>query len=111
MNSDLKRKLKIKIGILRRISREYVSYQNEVDKDRDRVNKLRENGATDSAIKRQEDVLQETIAMIPYTRRKLNEAIQGLNDFMKQYDTDADLTGSQEWTEASNSLQQIEASV
>ncbi|CAG9326476.1 unnamed protein product [Blepharisma stoltei] len=111
MNSDLKKKLRIKSGVVKRMNREHESYQREVDKDRDRVQKLRDNGASESEIKRQEEVLQETIAMIPYTRRKLNEAIQGLRDFMKENDTNNDLIGSQEWTEASNSLSAASVSV
>lgn len=105
MEADIRRQLKIKSGMVKRITREYDSYVKEVQRDRDRIEKLRDTGAGDHAIKKQEDVLQETISMIPNTRKRLHDAVEDLQEFMKENDTDQDLIASAEWTEASGYVQ------
>ena len=59
MEGDNKKQLKIKSGIVKRITREFESYLKEVAKDKDRIEKLRENGAEAHDIRKQEEVLQE----------------------------------------------------
>mmetsp|Transcript_7207 Transcript_7207/g.7065 ORF Transcript_7207/g.7065 Transcript_7207/m.7065 type:complete len:118 (+) Transcript_7207:26-379(+) len=105
MEADAKRQLKIKSGMVKRITREYDSYVKEVQRDRDRIEKLRDTGAGDHAIKKQEDVLHETISMLPNTRQRLQDAVEDLQEFMKENDTDQDLITSPEWTEATGHIQ------
>jgi tubulin-specific chaperone A len=100
MEGDTKKQLKIKSGIVKRITREFESYQKEIVKDKDRIEKLRDNGAGEHEIRKQEEVLQETISMVPNTRKRLQDALEELTNFMKDNDTVEDLITSEEWTEA-----------
>ena len=100
MEADNKRQLKIKFGVVKRITREYDSYQKEIQRDKDRIEKLRDNSAGEHTIRKQEEVLAETISMVPNTRKRLQDALEDLCNFMKEIDTDQDVTGSEEWTEA-----------
>lgn len=101
MEADTKRQLKIKSGIVRRITREFESYQKEILKDKDRIEKLRDNGGTENDIRKQEEVLQETISMVPNTRKRLQDGLEDLMNFMKENDTVEEIITSEEWTEAS----------
>lgn len=100
MEADNKRQLKIKSGVVKRITREYESYQKEIQRDKDRVIKLKDNGAGEHEIRQQEGVLAETIAMVPNTRKRLQDSLDELCNFMKENDTDQTLVTSEEWTES-----------
>ena len=100
MEADLVKQLKIKSGIVRRIAREYESYEKEIKKDRERIAKLKDQGESDYTIKKQEEVLQETISMLPNTRKRLGEALEDARNFMKENDTNQELTSTEDWTQA-----------
>lgn len=100
MEADTKRQLKIKSGIVRRITREFESYQKEIVKDKDRIEKLRDKGADEHEVRKQEEVLQETIAMVPNTRKRLQDGLEDLMNFMKDNDTVEELIAAEEWAEA-----------
>lgn len=100
MEADATRQLKIKSGIVKRITREFDSYQKEIQRDKDRIEKLRENNGEESTIRKQEEVLAETIAMVPNTRKRLQDALEDLCNFMKDGDTQEELVASEEWREA-----------
>ena len=111
MEADPMRKLKIKSGVVKRITREYASYEEEVKKDRERMNRFKESNSDDAAMRRQQEVLEETIKMIPDTRRRLRTAYDDLKDYMKTIDTIAEVVESEEWREAMDNLNRAEAEV
>jgi tubulin-specific chaperone A len=100
MEADTQRQLKIKSGVVKRITREYDSYQREIQRDKDRIDKLRDTNAGEHSIRKQEEVLAETIAMVPNTRKRLQDALEDLCNFMKDNDTNEEVIGTEEWTEA-----------
>ena len=100
MEADSKRQLKIKSGVVRRITREYDSYHKEIQRDKDRIIKLKDTGAGEHSIRKQEEVLQETISMVPNTRKRLQDALEDLCNFMKDNDTEQEMISTEEWTEA-----------
>jgi len=111
MEADTKRQLKIKSGIVRRITREFESYQKEIVKDKDRIEKLRDNGGDDHDIRKQEEVLQETIAMVPNTRKRLRDGLEELMNFMKDNDTVEELVASEEWVEANTIVSKAQETI
>lgn len=106
MEADTKRQLKIKSGIVKRITREFDSYHKEIQRDKDRIEKLRDKSASENEIRKQEEVLSETIAMVPNTRKRLQDALEDLCNFMKDNDTEAELISSDEWREAEEYISQ-----
>lgn len=101
MQSDYKKQLKIKSGIVKRITREFESYEKEVSKDKERIAKLRNSGSDDHTIKKQEDVLQETLSMLPNTRKRLQDAVEDLQTHMREHENDEGFKDSAQWSEAS----------
>lgn len=106
METDNKRQLKIKSGIVKRITREHDSYLKEIQREKDRLEKLRDDSAEDHIIRKQEEVIQESIQMIPNTKKRLQDALEELNNFMKDNDTQQELISSEEWTEANIIIEQ-----
>lgn len=102
MEADTQRQLKIKTGVVKRITREYESYQKEIQRDKNRIDKLRDSSADEHQIRKQEEVLAETISMVPNTRKRLQDALEDLCNFMKENDTEQELTVTEEWNEAGN---------
>ena len=89
--------LRIKSGIVRRISREYESYHREILLDKDRISKLKSNGVDGYTIRKQEEVLSETISMIPNTYKRLQDALANISEFMKECDSNEDVIESEDW--------------
>ena len=111
MEADSKRQIKIKSGMVKRITREYESYEQEIKKDKERINKLREAEADEHDLRKQEEVLQESISMLPNTKRRLQEAHEELKNLMKELDSIEELTSSEEWQEATEILTRAETQV
>lgn len=111
MQSDYKKQLKIKTGIVKRITREFESYEKEVAKDKERIAKLRDGGSDDHTIKKQEDVLQETLSMLPNTRKRLQDAVEDLTTHMREHENDEGFKESPEWAEASLNLDSAHSKV
>ena len=53
MEVDLSRQLKIKIGALKRIQKEYLGYQKEEEKQREKIKTLEFNNTDEYTIKKQ----------------------------------------------------------
>ncbi|VVC30038.1 Tubulin binding cofactor A [Cinara cedri] len=70
--------LKIKTGVVKRLTKEKLMYIKETDQQLEKVKKLKESGSDESVIKKQEEVLRESQMMIPDTQRRLKAAFDDL---------------------------------
>lgn len=100
MEADLVKQLKIKTGAVKRINREYHSYEEELRTERDRLQKMTAAGATEFAIKKHQEVMQESISMLPNTKKRLQDAVEDLQCFLQEQASNAGLTQSDEWSDA-----------
>ena len=105
------RKLYIKSGMVRRLTREYSAYENEVRTQKDKILKMQDSAPEEHVLRKQEEILQESINMLPDTRRRLQVAYDGLKDFMKSVDTDESLTASEHWSNALENLARAETDI
>lgn len=64
------RQIKIKTGVLRRLTKEKTSYEKEIDQQKLRIEKLRGEGKDEHVLKKEEEVLQESAMMIPDSHRR-----------------------------------------
>lgn len=64
------RQIKIKTGVLRRLTKEKTSYEKEIDQQKLRIEKLRGEGKDEHVLKKEEEVLQESFMMIPDSHRR-----------------------------------------
>lgn len=62
-----------------RITKEQISYAKELESQQKRVDKLILEGADEADVRKQKEVLEETVQMIPDVKRRLDAAYQELS--------------------------------
>lgn len=72
------RQIKIKTGVVKRLAKEYVVYEKEAESQKLRIQKLKDSEADEYNIKKQEEVLQEALMIIPDCQRRLVKAYEDL---------------------------------
>jgi tubulin-specific chaperone A len=108
---DTVKQLKIKTGSVRRILREFSSYEEELVIEQARLEKLRDAGADIHDLKKQEEVIAETNSMLPNTRKRLQEAVEDLACFFEENEEDEALRMSEEWAVAQQFTLEAQSSV
>lgn len=108
---DSLKQLKIKTGSVRRIIREFASYEEELTIEQARLEKLRAAGADIHDLKKQEEVIAETSSMLPNTRKRLQDSVEDLTCYCEDNEEDEALRMSEEWMLAQQFLQEAQASV
>ncbi|EGI63120.1 TBCA protein, partial [Acromyrmex charruanus] len=99
------RTLKIKTGVVKRLAKEKVTYEKEAAQQRERIQKLKEQDKDGYDIKKQEEVLQESLMMVPDCQRRLVKAFEELKKILE---TEQDLKEVEDYIEAEKVLQEAE---
>ncbi|XP_018306603.1 tubulin-specific chaperone A [Mycetomoellerius zeteki] len=99
------RTLKIKTGVVKRLAKEKVTYEKEAAQQRERIQKLKEQDKDGYDIKKQEEVLQESLMMVPDCQRRLVKAFEELKKILE---TEQDLKEIEDYIEAEKVLQEAE---
>lgn len=99
------RTLKIKTGVVKRLAREKIMYEKEAAQQRERIQKLKEQDKDGYDIKKQEEVLQESLMMVPDCQRRLVKAFEELKSILC---TEQDLKEIADYTEAEKVLKEAE---
>ncbi|XP_012339990.1 tubulin-specific chaperone A isoform X3 [Apis florea] len=98
--------LKIKTGVVKRLAKEKITYEKEAAQQRERIQKLKEQDKDGYDIKKQEEVLQESLMMVPDCQRRLAKAFEELKKIL---DTEQDLKEIEDYIEAEKILQEAQA--
>ena len=77
------RQLKIKTGSLNRIVKDHQSYRTEKTQLEAKIEELKANDTEEGVIKRYEQELADTIAMIPSIKTKIEEALAALEEVIE----------------------------
>ncbi|KAL9986439.1 hypothetical protein ACROYT_G000590 [Oculina patagonica] len=77
-NSDPKRQLKIKTGVVKRLAKEKQMYEKEVVDQGAKVEKMKAENKDEYDIRKQIEVLDESKIMIPDCKRRLKTAYDDL---------------------------------
>uniref|UniRef100_A0A1L8E5X5 Tubulin-specific chaperone A n=1 Tax=Nyssomyia neivai TaxID=330878 RepID=A0A1L8E5X5_9DIPT len=91
------RQLKIKTGVVKRLFKEKISYEKEADQQRSRIDKFRAEGKDEHVLRKEEEVLQECLMIIPDSQRRLKKAFEELSEFLK---AEEDLKETEDFTNA-----------
>ncbi|XP_052869027.1 tubulin-specific chaperone A [Anopheles cruzii] len=83
MSDPRLRQLTIKTGVVKRLSKEKVVYEKEVVTQQNRIEKLKAGGSDDYVLRKQDEVLQESMMMIPDCQRRLAKAHQELSEMIR----------------------------
>lgn len=86
------KKLKVQIGVCKRMKKEVAAYEKEVITNEARVQKMKDEGRDIYDIRKQEEVLQESYMMVPDSKNRFQEALNELNNLLEQYAEDAEVT-------------------
>jgi tubulin-specific chaperone A len=73
--ADENRKLKIQIGVCKRLTKEVLSYEKEVMTNEAKIQKMKDDGKDPYDIKKQEEVLGESYMMVPDSKNRLDAAL------------------------------------
>lgn len=77
------RTIKIKTGVVKRLTKEKTVYEREVEQQKLRIEKLKEQGKDDYEIRKQEEVLTESLMMVPDCQRRLAVAYEELRNILQ----------------------------
>lgn len=97
------RQIFIKTGVVKRYTKEKVSYEKEADKEKLRLEKFRNENRDEHDLKKQEEVIQENLMMVPDCQRKLKAAYEELNQMLEN---EKDLEEKDEYMKAREVLEE-----
>lgn len=95
--------IKIQTGVLKRLTKEKVSYEKEVDVQRAKIEKYKEEGRDECFINKQGEVLQESVSMVYDCQRRLAKAFQ---EFKTIIDSELDLKETEDYITAVQILEE-----
>eukprot|EP00286_Rhodomonas_abbreviata_P008622 CAMPEP_0181331656 /NCGR_PEP_ID=MMETSP1101-20121128/24630_1 /TAXON_ID=46948 /ORGANISM="Rhodomonas abbreviata, Strain Caron Lab Isolate" /LENGTH=134 /DNA_ID=CAMNT_0023441155 /DNA_START=10 /DNA_END=415 /DNA_ORIENTATION=+ len=78
------KRLKIKLGVVKRTTKELASYEKEIDTQSTKVESMKSDGKDAHDIKQQEEVLKEAKACLVDTNRRLEKACDELQDIVDE---------------------------
>jgi len=78
------KQIKIKTGVVKRLTKEKEYYEKEVESDKKRIEDKKAKGADEYEIRKQEEVLQESIAMVPERVRALKKGMADLSSCLEE---------------------------
>ena len=82
------RQLKLKTGSAQRLLKEYLSYYKEEVAEKERYEKMKNEGVEESRLRQQQQVCEETSQMIPYCRNKLEASANDLKKLVESCTSD-----------------------
>lgn len=82
LESQTLKNLKIKSSTVKRIHKEFLLYQKERDEQKQKVEKMKNEGADAYDIKKQQEILTESEKMVPDSQQRLQTALDALIELM-----------------------------
>mmetsp|Transcript_68344 Transcript_68344/g.222255 ORF Transcript_68344/g.222255 Transcript_68344/m.222255 type:complete len:85 (+) Transcript_68344:89-343(+) len=76
MSAEEQKELKIKVGSVKRTKSEFEAYVKEEVAQRSKIDKMKADGAEEADVKKQMEVLNDTLTVLPDTRQRLSEDAQ-----------------------------------
>ncbi|XP_056632963.1 tubulin-specific chaperone A isoform X2 [Diorhabda carinulata] len=95
------RTIKIKSGVVKRLAKEKIVYEREAEAQKVRIEKLKEQGKDEYELKKQDEVLNESLMMIPDCQRRLLVAYEDLKNILE---TEKDLEQTEDYIAAQKIL-------
>lgn len=97
------RTIKIKTGVVKRLAKEKTVYEREAEQQKNRIQKLKNEGKDEYEIRKQEEVLTESLMMVPDCQRRLAVAYEELNKILE---SEQDLKESEDYLNAAKVLEE-----
>ncbi|CAE7174382.1 Tbca [Symbiodinium pilosum] len=78
------KQLQIKVGAAKRTKKEYEAYVKEEGTQRSKIDAMRTTGEEEADIKKQMEVLNDTLTVLPDARHRLQKYATELRDFLAE---------------------------
>lgn len=91
---------------MKRIAKEKVVYEKEAEQQKNRIQKLKDEGQDEHNIRKQEEVLQESLMMVPDCQRRL---VKAFTDLKNTLETEQDLKEHEDYVAAQQILKDAES--
>jgi len=78
------KKLRIATGVVKRCGKEKLSYRKEADMQREKIEKMKNEGKEEIEIRKMNECMQESLMMIPDCHRRLEKAINELRPLYEE---------------------------
>lgn len=98
--TPLQKTLRIKTAVVTRVKKELDQYKVDLDAQREKVETMRAEDRDEFDIRQQQEVFNETERVIPDTIRRLQRAVEELNEFVTVNRAAEDIAGSSVLTTA-----------
>ncbi|XP_063819712.1 tubulin-specific chaperone A [Pseudophryne corroboree] len=98
------RQIKIKTGVVKRLSKEKLMYQKEAKQQEEKIERMKRDGGDEYDIKKQAKVLQESYMMVPDCHRRLEAAHADLSQLLEN---EKDLEETEEYKDARAMLDSV----
>lgn len=98
------RQIKIKTGVVKRLSKEKCMYEKEAKQQEEKIERMKTEGADEYVIKKQTEILQESRMMIPDCQRRLEAAHADLTQIL---DNEKDLEEAEEYKDGRAMLDSV----
>jgi tubulin-specific chaperone A len=109
--ADLQKKLKVKTGTCKRLNKDLEYYKKEEKQIQEKIEKLKQENADAYTIKKQEEVLGESLTMITDSRNRLETALTDIRDHMEEIRTtegeNGPIQSSTDWSDALVVIEQV----
>ena len=76
--SSFSKQLSIQLNVCKRMQKESSYYLKEVEENKAKVQKMKDEGKDPFDIKKQEEVLEESVMMVPDSKRRYGESVEKL---------------------------------
>ena len=83
------KKLSIQLGICKRMMKEVEFYDKDLKVNEAKTQKMRDDNCDAYDIKKQEEILQECLMMIPDSRKRLEASLMELNGIVEEYSVES----------------------
>ena len=93
--TQIQKNCRIKSGGLTRYIKEYNSYCKEVQQDKAKIIKAKEEGKDQYTLNKMGEVLSETEAMVPHVKNKLVEATEACELWLEEHQDHEELAGTE----------------
>jgi len=103
------KKLKIQTGVVKRIGKEKLMYAKEATQEEAKLTKMKSDGTDEYVIRKQEEVMNESKAMGPDSKKRLTQARDQLNDMIEKEEWEAAHRESEEFKNAKTELDNANA--
>jgi len=104
----IRRQLKIKLGAMKRLSKEHGLYKKEVEEQKKKLDRLKAEKAEEWDIKNAGKMLEESSKMVTDSETRRDKAAGELRDVVASAKQKAEMNGDDELIKAEEALKELE---